>query len=188
MRRGLEHHRAAGGQRRASLAGDHRSREVPGRDGSRHTNRLLLHQNALVRLMTGDNVTVDSLGFFAKPLQEGRCIGNLATCFGQRLALLCGHDAGQVFLVLHHQLKPLAQYLGALLGSALTPLLLGNTRRFDGTTGFVCAHVRHTAEAFMGSRIGDVGARALIGLAPVTGDKGLLAKQVGAVQLHRRIL
>ena len=40
-RRGLDHHRAAGGERRTRLARDHRVREIPGRHRRAHADRLL---------------------------------------------------------------------------------------------------------------------------------------------------
>ena len=46
--RRLEHHRAAGGQRRAGLARDHRRREIPRRDRGAHADRLLDDDDALV--------------------------------------------------------------------------------------------------------------------------------------------
>ena len=46
---GFEHHRAAGGKRRADLAGRHRGREIPRRNEDRNANGLVLHDNAGAR-------------------------------------------------------------------------------------------------------------------------------------------
>ncbi len=46
----FQDHGAAGGQRRARFAGDHRRREVPRRDGGGNADGLLNHQQALVGL------------------------------------------------------------------------------------------------------------------------------------------
>ena len=51
--------------------------------------------------MGGDGVAVDPLAFLREPLDEGGGVGDLAPGFGQRLALLGGHEDGQVFLVGH---------------------------------------------------------------------------------------
>ena len=48
LRRRLQHHGAAGGQRRAGLAGDHRIGEVPRRDRGDDADRLLEDEDALV--------------------------------------------------------------------------------------------------------------------------------------------
>ncbi|MPN26184.1 hypothetical protein SDC9_173608 [bioreactor metagenome] len=45
---GLDHHGAACGQCRPSLAGDHCNRKVPWRDGRHHAYRLLQHDDAFV--------------------------------------------------------------------------------------------------------------------------------------------
>ena len=47
--RRLHHHRAAGGDRRADLAGAHRHREVPGGDHQARADRLAHHQHAARR-------------------------------------------------------------------------------------------------------------------------------------------
>src|SRR6516164_6383039 len=80
--RWLEHHRAAGGQCRARLAGDHRRREVPRGDRRAHADRLLGHDNALVGGVRRDRVAIDALALLAEPLDEGRGIGDLAARLG----------------------------------------------------------------------------------------------------------
>ena len=36
-----------------------------------HADRLLDHDDALVRLVAGNGVAIDALGFFAEPFEEG---------------------------------------------------------------------------------------------------------------------
>ena len=59
--RRLQHHRAAGGQGRARLAGDHRRRKVPRRDRGADADRLLGDDDALVGGVRGDCVAVQSV-------------------------------------------------------------------------------------------------------------------------------
>ena len=109
LRRGLQHDRAAGGDRRAGLARDHRQREVPRRDARDDADRLLDDDDALVGLVAGNRVAVDALGFLAEPFEERRRVGDLAARLGERLPLLDRHQPRQVLLVRHHQVEPAAQ-------------------------------------------------------------------------------
>ena len=117
------------------LAGDHRIGEVPRRDGGDDAHRLLDHDHAAIGPGRGNGLAIDALGLFGEELDEGRAIGDFAARFGQRLALLGGHDLGQVLLVLHHQVEPLAQDGGAFLGGLLRPVLLGALGSLDGGFG-----------------------------------------------------
>ena len=74
--------------------------KVPRRDGGDHADRLAQHQDALVGLVAGDHVAVEALAFLGEPLDERGGIGDLALRFGERLALLGGHEGGEVLLVL----------------------------------------------------------------------------------------
>ena len=115
LRRRLQHDGAAGGDRRTGLARDHRQRKIPRRDAGDDADRLLDDDDALVGLVPGNGVAVDALRFFAEPFEEGRRVGDLAARFGERLALLGGHQPREIFLVGDHQLEPAAQDGGALL-------------------------------------------------------------------------
>ena len=188
LRGRLEHHGAAGGQGRAGLAGDHRRREVPRGDGRGHADRLLDHDDALVRLVAGDGVAIDALGFLGEPLDEGSGIGDFALGFGQRLALLQGHQAAQVVLVGHDQLEPLAQLACTLLGGQRTPGRQGALGGFDGATGLGAAHLRHAAEDLARGRVVHGDGLAAVGVQPLAVDEGLLAEQLGVFQLHGVLL
>ncbi|MNQ82200.1 hypothetical protein D3C85_972460 [compost metagenome] len=135
--------------------------------------------------MRRDHVTVGPLGLLGEPLDEGGGIGDLAASLGQRLALFGGHDLRQVFLVGHDQLEPVAQPAGALLGGQAAPGRLRGLRREDGAAGFRAPHVRHAAQLVPGGRVEDVGPRAVVGLAPLAVQIGLLAEQAGVFQFHR---
>src|SRR5690606_28290936 len=98
----LDHHGAAGGQGGAGLAGDHGGGEVPGRDRGGDADGLLDHHDTLAGTGAGDGVAIGAPGFLGEPFQEGGGIGDFALGFGERFALLQGHDGGQVVLVRHH--------------------------------------------------------------------------------------
>ena len=188
LRSRFDHHGATGGQRRAGLAGDHRGGEVPRGDGRSDTDRLLNHDQALVRLMAGDHVTVDALGFFGEPLDEGGGVSNLALGFGQRLALLQGHQATEVVLIFHQQLEPATQLVRTLLGSQRTPgrqRLLGS---LDGAAGFSTAHLRNMADDLASRRVVHGNGLTAVGVQPLAIDISLLAQQLGVFQLHGSLL
>ncbi|MNS98220.1 hypothetical protein D3C72_1325820 [compost metagenome] len=69
-RGGLDDNRAAGGQRRAGFARDHRVREVPRSNGRHHPDRLLDHDNAAVGRGCGNDVAINAFRLFRKPFQE----------------------------------------------------------------------------------------------------------------------
>jgi ParB family chromosome partitioning protein len=79
---------------RRHLAGDHRRREVPRRDGGHDAHGLLQHDDAAVTLVAGDDVAVAAPGLFGKPAEENGGIGDFTPGLSERLALLGGHDAG----------------------------------------------------------------------------------------------
>ncbi len=106
--------------------------------------------------MAWDRLTVDPLGFFGIKLSERGTVHNLTLGFGQRFALLGGHDGGQIILVFHHQIKPAPQHNGAFLGRALGPALHGFCRAGNGLFGLLCAKPRHSGDDFPGRRIGDL--------------------------------
>jgi len=127
--------------------------------------------------MAGDHVAVDALGFLGEPLDEARAIGDLALGLGQGLALLGGHDGGQVLLILHHQVEPLAQDGGALLGGHGAPGRPGGVRRLDGATGLVGAHVGNGAEHLARRGVRHLDRLAGIGVGPFPVDVALLPEQ-----------
>src|SRR5450830_1457482 len=96
----FEHHGAACCQCGCDLAGNHRSREVPWRDGGADADRLLDSDQPAVAEWRGNDFTVGTFPFFCKPVNIGSGIGDFALGFGQRFALLGGHQACQIVLML----------------------------------------------------------------------------------------
>ena len=117
----FQDHGAAGGQRRARFAGDHRRREVPRGDGGGNADGLLNHQQALVGLVARNGVAVDALTFFGEPLNKGGGVADFAFGFRQRFSLLEGHQASEIVLILHHKIEPAAQNVRPLFGGQGAP-------------------------------------------------------------------
>src|SRR3546814_4509750 len=80
-------------QRRRRLAGQHRVREVPRRHQRGHPDRLPPQLDLGIRQVRGDAHDVGPLGPLGEVLGEGGAVIDLAARFGERLALLQGHDA-----------------------------------------------------------------------------------------------
>jgi hypothetical protein len=74
---------------------------------------------------------LDALALLAEPLVEGGGIGDLAARLGHRLALLGGHQGGEILLVRHHQIVEFAQHLRPLLGGLAAPPGQCPVRRLD---------------------------------------------------------
>ncbi|MCY1365359.1 hypothetical protein D9M69_522030 [compost metagenome] len=184
LRSRLEHHGATGGQGRAGFTGDHRSREVPRGDCSGHADWLLDHDQALVWLVARNHVTVDTLGFFGEPFDEGSGVNDFALGFGQWLALFQGHQASQVVLVLDDQFEPATQLGRTLLGGQRTPGRQRFVGSFDRTAGFGSAHFRHGAQNFARCRVVDLDRLTIVRIDPRAIDEGLLAEQLGVFKLH----
>ena len=176
---GLEHHGAARGQRRGDLAGDHRGREVPGRDRGGHADGLLERQQALAGLGALQHVAVDALGFFGEPLQERRGVGDLTGGLGHGLALFRGHDGGEILLVLHHQLGPLQQDRGAFLAGLGAPGGQGGLGAGDGLFGFLAAQLGHGHDGLAGGRVVDGDRRAIARGNPLAVDVAGVTQQFG---------
>ncbi|MDT4855330.1 hypothetical protein FQZ97_896800 [compost metagenome] len=126
--------------------------------------------------MTGNHVAIDTLGFFGEPLDKGSGIGDLTLGFGQWLALLQGHQATEVVLVLHQQFEPAAQLVRALLGGQRAPGRQCTVGGLDGTAGFRSAHLRHATNDLAGGRVVDLDGLAAVSVQPGAVDIGLLTE------------
>jgi hypothetical protein len=137
--------------------------------------------------MRRNHVAVGTLAFLREPLDERRCVGDLAATFEQRLALLDRHQHREIFLVRHHQVEPLAQDLGAFLGGARSPLGQRLVGRFDRAPRLGRAEIRDRADAPPGGRIEDLFRLPVGSAIPAPADEGLLAKQRHVTQRNRRL-
>ena len=94
--RGMDHHGAAGGEGGGGLAGDHRAGEVPGGDEGGDAGGLAPELDLGVPEVRGHALDVRAAGLLGVELDEAGGIVDLAARLGERLALLAGHDAGEV--------------------------------------------------------------------------------------------
>ena len=153
MRGGLDDHGATGSERGPCFARDHGQRKIPGSDASDHANRLFENHDALVGLMTGNGVAVDPFRFFTKPFKKRSGISYFTARFGERFALLQGHQAREIILIFDHQVEPLAENDGALFCGFGAPGFEGLIGGFDGAAGFRAGEFWNFAEDFAGGRI-----------------------------------
>ena len=128
----LEHDRAPGRERGPDLPGEHRDRVVPRGDRPDHAHRLAHHHEPLVGAGGGDRLPVDPLGLFGEPDQEVGRVLHLDPGRPQRLALLGGHQPGQVVGALRHQPVRVVQEPGPLVRGPARP---GGERRLGGGHG-----------------------------------------------------
>jgi hypothetical protein len=127
--------------------------------------------------MAGDQVAIDAAPFFGEPLDEACAVDDFAGRLGERLALFEREDAAEIVLVLDHQLKPAAKHAGAVLGSASSPALLRQTRRFDRRLRLLAAKLRHASDEFARRRVGHFDRIGGIRFNPFAANQGSLAKQ-----------
>ena len=122
-------HGAAGGERGGGLAGDHRGGEVPGGDQGGDAGGLAPELDLGVVQVRGDALDVRAAGLLGVELDEARGIVDLAARLGERLALLAGHDAGEVLAGCDDQVVPAAEDGAALLRQQARPGGEGGLRR-----------------------------------------------------------
>ena len=170
-------HGAAGGERRPRLARDHGVREVPRRDHGDDADRLLGDNDALVAQVRRNDIAVGALALLGEPLDERAAIADLAPRFRHGLPLFGGHDDGEVLLVRHHQVVPLAEDLGALLGGLGAPGGEGPVRGLDRGAGLGGGERRHGTDHLAIRRIHHAGGPAGLRVEPVAVHIALLAEQ-----------
>ena len=90
--RRLDHHRAAGGDRRADLAGAHRRREVPGGDEVAGADGLTHHQHPAGGVPGRLVVAVEAQRLAREPAEELGRVRDLRLRLGDGLAHLQGHQ------------------------------------------------------------------------------------------------
>ena len=127
--------------------------------------------------MRRDGVAVDALGLLGEPLDERRAVDHLAARLGQRLALLAGHQPGELLLVRDLQIEPAPQDRGTLLGGLGTPCRPRRLGCRHRTLGLGRAQVGHLGQGRTVRRIGDREAGAVVGTHPGTVDEGVAAQQ-----------
>ena len=172
------HHRAARCQSRAQLATEHGRREIPRRDRRHHTHRLVQREDAIAAGVAGNRVAVHALGLFAKPFQKASRIQHLALRLRKRLALLGGHQHGQIILMMQHQVEHAAQHVRALPGGHVCPRRERRMRGIDGTPGFIRTHVWHRAQQRACGGVAYFAGTAGRGRTPLARNQCLVAQQL----------
>ena len=179
----LHHNRAAGSKGGTGLAGDHRRREVPGRDGPDHSDRRLGDHNPLVGVGRGNRLAINAPRLLCEPAQEACRIGNFTSGFLERFALFQGHDLRQLLLVLVHQVVPLHEDVGTLKGGQRTPSGEGILGGGDSTLGLAPTQARHLANHLTRGRIEHLDLLAAVSSDPTAIDIGKGTKQRVVLQI-----
>ena len=180
----FDHHGTTGGQRRGGLAGDHRAGEIPRCEQGTDTDRLFHRTELGTRDMAGNGLAVEPARLFGEPGNEAGGVADLATGFGQRLALFLAEDARQVFLMLQDQLGPAPQQRRAGFQALLAPVgesALGGVH--CGYDLLLTKH-RHMADHALVGRVVHGNAGALVTVQPVTVDIAQRFEQQGMVEGH----
>jgi len=134
--------------------------------------------------MRRNDVAVQPLAFLGEPLDECGAVSDLAPGFRERLALLSGHQRGEVLLVRHQQFVPAAQDGGAFLGGVRGPRGKCARGRLDRLAGLGDSHVRHRAERLAGGGIYDRVGCAARRIEPLATDEGVRSQQIRITQFH----
>ena len=120
--RGLDDHGAAGGHRRADLAGAHGQREVPRRDRVARADGLLGDDDAPGARGRRRVAAADAHRLLGEPAEELGAVLDLAHALGEHLAHLQRHQRREVVGARGDRLEDRTQDLAALPGGRRRPL------------------------------------------------------------------
>ena len=180
----LQHTGTARGNARRHLAGDHRDREIPRGNGTKHPDRLFEGQKPLVGDRAFHHIAADAARLFGKPVDEACTIDNLAARLGQWLAHFGGQDDRQIISIRHDQIIPFAHHHGAVLGRACGPFLLRRCGCINSGGDITCPKIGNLGHNLASGRIGDGKALVTSGFGPGTVDVGIDTQQGWIVQVH----
>ncbi|EXI69826.1 MAG: hypothetical protein AW08_00319 [Candidatus Accumulibacter adjunctus] len=127
--------------------------------------------------MRRNHVAVEAFAFLGEPFDERSRVDDLAARLGERFALLCRHQPGEILLIGKQQFVPAAQDLRPLAGGPGTPPGLRQTRRLDGAPGLGRAGVGYGRQLLAGGRIGHGKGPRTIGADPLPIDVAPLPEQ-----------
>ena len=167
--RGLDHHRAARGDRRADLAGPHRQREVPRGDQHAWADRLLQRQHPALAVRRHRVATVDPHRLLGEPAQELGGVHDLRLGLLQRLAHLQCHQQGKLALALDDRVERAAEDLASLTGGCCAQLGPGFDGGVERRLGVIGRRVGDLDERLPGGRVLDRD-RSLRAVPPLAGD------------------
>ena len=137
--------------------------------------------------MSRNHVAVRAFAFLAEPLDERCGVGDFAATLHERLALLDRHEHGEIFLIRHHEIEPLAQNLRAFLRRACAPIRQRFLSGLDRPACFRRAEVRHGSDRLAGRGIDDLFRLTSAGTLPAAADERLFAKQTQIAKRELRL-
>ena len=117
---------------------------------------MLDDQQSAVVVELGQGFAIDTFGFFGIPLNETGAVGDFAFGLSKRFALLGRHDATEVFLVGHQQIKPFAQNSATFFACFGFPWAPSGVSGGNRSFGFGGAKVCYIGEFFAGGGVIDI--------------------------------
>ncbi len=135
----------------------------------------------------GQRLAAHALGFFREPLEERRRVGDLGARLGERLPLFTGHDEGEIFAMLEHELEPAAEHGRAFLGRPGAPVGPGCSRGSNGPERVGVSHGGYRGDLLAARGIEDGKRRALCRVDPSPVHVGSGAQQRGVLQWDHRV-
>ena len=142
---------------------------------------MLYHHQAAVVVKLGQRLAVDAFGLFGKPFDKTGTVGDFAFGLGQGLALFGRHDACNIVLVGHQQIKPLAQDDAAFFGGFGLPCRPRSVGCGNGRFGVFGPQVGHIREFVSGGGIHNV--KTACALDPLAVDERIGLQQAGVFEL-----
>jgi hypothetical protein len=128
--------------------------------------------------MAGDDFAIGALALFGEPFDEAGRIGDLALCFGERLALFTAQQFAQRVLMDDHQIIELAKYLRAVPRRPGAPRRKGGFGGGNGTGSFGSAHIGNGRDDLAGRRVRYQEGVPAIGITPCAIDVALVADEI----------
>jgi hypothetical protein len=161
------------------LAHDLVDREVPGREGRDRAHGLLQHELVDVGHARRHDAAIGAAAFLGEPVDDVAGQHRLDLRLRQRLALLEGHEPGDVVGARAHQVGGLAHHLRAVVGRHLAPGLEALPRGREGAIEVLGAGMGDRADLLLGGGVQDGDRAAARGRAPLAVDQKLRARVHG---------
>ena len=149
----LDDDRAAGRKPRGKLSHDLVDREIPRREGRDRADRLLDRDLVDAGAARRDHPAIGALGFLGEPLDDVGGGHGFHLGFGQRLALLHGHERRDLVIALAHDRGRLAHDPAALERRHRAPDLEPLGGCFQRLVEIGAVGMGHGADGFLGRRV-----------------------------------
>ncbi len=166
----LDDDRASRRKRARQFAHHLVEREVPGREGGDRADRLLDDELIDAVLPRRDDAAVGAARLLGEPVDDVGGGERLHLRFGQRLALLHRHDAGDRLGAFANEVAGLAHQLGALEGGAPAPLVEAAFGRGQRVVEIAARGVGDGADLLLRGGVEDRDGAAALGRAPLAVD------------------